>query len=227
MGSPFPRHVGPPLSEAERRIGLSTRRDCLAVAISAALSLVTSLCAAMVCVWIGDVVTALPAGAVPLGIHPIAWIVLAGLSEAARIGIQQRSAARLVARLQTRLMRHAFALGPARLAARRTGGLIALMTQGVEKIALYRQTYLGPLAGAYSPRLSPSPSWHCSSIPSPPSSSSSSPRRPRPRVGVHPGLAPGRGRVAPRPRRTRRPLPRRHSGPGNARRHRLGAPHGR
>lgn len=147
--SPFPRHVGPPLSEAERRIVLDSPSHRLAVWASAALSLITSLSAAMICVWIGQAVAALDVSpkAVPLGVHPFGWIVLAGASEGARVLLEQRAASTLVSSLQIRLLGHAFALGPARVASGRTGSLVSLMTQGAEKIALYRQTYLGPLAG--------------------------------------------------------------------------------
>lgn len=144
----FPHRVGPPLTEAERAIPLAGAHHRGATWLSAALTILTAVAAACVCLWLGRAVDALAAQrSVAFGWDPLGWLALAGISETVRMLVEQRAASDLVATLQRRLLRHAFALGPARLGGEHTGGLVALMTQGAEKIALYRQTYLGPLAG--------------------------------------------------------------------------------
>lgn len=147
-GGPF-GHVGPPLSEEARRVPVSTQSSRRAVVGSAFLSLLTLAAAGMVCVALGQAVSQLASSTDPRipWLSLVSWSFVAAASEWVRISVEQHSAGRLSTELQRRLLTKSFALGPARLARMRSGDLQTLATQGVEKIAAYRQTYLGQMIG--------------------------------------------------------------------------------
>ena len=60
------------------------------------------------------------------------------------------TAAREEGRLRSRLLAHLFDLGPARAADLRSGSTVSLLTDGAERVALYRQTFLAPTAAAFA-----------------------------------------------------------------------------
>lgn len=59
-----------------------------------------------------------------------------------------RSACHQEAALRRRILAHLFTLGPARSARERTGSAVSLLTDGVERVAAYRQTFLAPTIAA-------------------------------------------------------------------------------
>jgi len=68
--------------------------------------------------------------------------------------IARSSAAEQEGAIRTRLLGHIFALGPARAAESRSGASVSLLTDGAERVALYRQTFLAPtVAACLSPAL--------------------------------------------------------------------------
>ena len=68
--------------------------------------------------------------------------------------IARSSAAEQEGAIRTRLLGHLFALGPARSAESRSGASVSLLTDGAERVALYRQTFLAPtVAACLSPAL--------------------------------------------------------------------------
>ena len=68
--------------------------------------------------------------------------------------IARSSAAEQEGAIRNRLLDHLFALGPARAAESRSGASVSLLTDGAERVALYRQTFLAPtVAACLSPAL--------------------------------------------------------------------------
>ncbi|WP_394263730.1 ABC transporter transmembrane domain-containing protein [Trueperella sp.] len=64
-----------------------------------------------------------------------------GLSQATSAGSEEK-------RMRRALLAHAFGLGPARFSGHESGRLVSLMTDSVERVANYRQGYVGQLVGA-------------------------------------------------------------------------------
>lgn len=147
LSSLRPRRRGPQLTARERAIPVATRSGNTAAIISALLVLITQVCTAMVAITVGTALGDHADAPFPW-VRASIWALSAALSECVRIVVEQRSAIGQAHILHRRLMRHAFDLGPARLSRGRTGSLVTLMTQGTEKIAAYRQTYLGQMVGA-------------------------------------------------------------------------------
>ncbi len=75
-------------------------------------------------------------------------IVVAGAAQAASDIVQGRSAAEAEAGLHRRVLQHAFDLGPAMFTGRQTGAITAMLTDQTERVAGYRQTFIGPMIGA-------------------------------------------------------------------------------
>ena len=68
--------------------------------------------------------------------------------------IARSGAAEQEGAIRTRLLDHLFVLGPARAAESRSGASVSLLTDGAERVALYRQTFLAPtVAACLSPAL--------------------------------------------------------------------------
>nr|WP_300337160.1 ATP-binding cassette domain-containing protein [Actinomyces sp.] len=81
-------------------------------------------------------------------------VVAAGAHWAAQ-AVARASAARLEAAIRSRALRHLLHLGPVRATQERTGSTVSLLTDGAERVALYRQTFLAPtVAAALGPALS-------------------------------------------------------------------------
>ena len=80
-------------------------------------------------------------------------VLAAAAAGACQIGVEvlsRTSATREEGRLRSRLLAHLFDLGPARAADLRSGSTVSLLTDGAERVALYRQTFLAPTAAAFA-----------------------------------------------------------------------------
>ncbi|MCZ0859094.1 ABC transporter ATP-binding protein [Actinomyces israelii] len=103
-------------------------------------------------------------GALLPGAAPDAWrhhlasaaaaAVVAGAGQLAAEAVARAGAAQQEGAIRARLLDHIFALGPARAARGRSGASVSLLTDGAERVALYRQTFLAPtVAACLSPAL--------------------------------------------------------------------------
>ena len=145
-------------------IPIGTVRGRRAGAASFALAVLSSLAQAWALVGLGRGLGALLAassGATgPGAAGPGAWrpLLLQAVLAAAAAGacqivveaLSRTSAAREEGRLRSRLLAHLFDLGPARAADLRSGSTVSLLTDGAERVALYRQTFLAPTAAAFA-----------------------------------------------------------------------------
>ena len=140
-------------------IPIGTVRGRRADAVSFALAVLSSLAQAWALVGLGRGLGALlAAGSGAAG--PGAWrplllqaVLAAAVSGACQIVVEalsRTSAAREEGRLRSRLLAHLFDLGPARAADLRSGSTVSLLTDGAERVALYRQTFLAPTAAAFA-----------------------------------------------------------------------------
>ena len=146
-------------------IPIGTVRGRRADAVSFALAVLSSLAQAWALVGLGRGLGALLAvgsgAAVPGAAGSGAWrpllllqaVLAAAVSGACQIGVEalsRTSAAREEGRLRSRLLARLFDLGPARAADLRSGSTVSLLTDGAERVALYRQTFLAPTAAAFA-----------------------------------------------------------------------------
>ena len=145
-------------------IPIGTVRGRRADAASFALAVLSSLAQAWALVGLGRglgaLLTAGSGAAAPGATGLGAWrplllqaVLAAAVSGACQIGVEalsRTSAAREEGRLRSRLLAHLFDLGPARAADLRSGSTVSLLTDGVERVALYRQTFLAPTAAAFA-----------------------------------------------------------------------------
>ena len=145
-------------------IPIGTVRGRRADAASFALAVLSSLAQAWALVGLGRGLGALLAAGsgatAPGAAGPGAWrplllqaVLAAAVSGACQIGVEalsRTSAAREEGRLRSRLLAHLFDLGPARAADLRSGSTVSLLTDGAERVALYRQTFLAPTAAAFA-----------------------------------------------------------------------------
>ena len=145
-------------------IPIGTVRGRRADAASFALAVLSSLAQAWALVGLGRGLGALLAAGsgatAPGAAGPGAWrplllqaVLAAAVSGVCQIGVEalsRTSAAREEGRLRSRLLAHLFDLGPARAADLRSGSTVSLLTDGAERVALYRQTFLAPTAAAFA-----------------------------------------------------------------------------
>ena len=140
-------------------IPIGTVRGRRANAASFALTVLSSLAQAWALVGLGRGLGALLAagsGATAPGAWPpllLQAVLAAAVSGACQIVVEilsRTSAAREEGRLRSRLLAHLFDLGPARAADLRSGSTVSLLTDGAERVALYRQTFLAPTAAAFA-----------------------------------------------------------------------------
>ena len=140
-------------------IPIGTVRGRRAGAASFALAVLSSLAQAWALVGLGRGLGALLAagsGATAPGAWPpllLQAVLAAAVSGACQIVVEalsRTSAAREEGRLRSRLLAHLFDLGPARAADLRSGSTVSLLTDGAERVALYRQTFLAPTAAAFA-----------------------------------------------------------------------------
>ena len=145
-------------------IPIGTVRGRRADAASFALAVLSSLAQAWALVGLGRGLGALLAAGsgatAPGATGPGAWrplllqaVLAAAVSGACQIVVEalsRTSAAREEGRLRSRLLAHLFDLGPARAADLRSGSTVSLLTDGAERVALYRQTFLAPTAAAFA-----------------------------------------------------------------------------
>ena len=111
---------------------------------------------------LGSILPTGPAGSDPL-LHGNAGSLLITAAISAALCALFLGVADLVARkgacreeplLRARALSHLFTLGPGRTARQRTGSTVSLLTDGAERVAVYRQTFLAPtLAAGLSPAL--------------------------------------------------------------------------
>ena len=140
-------------------IPIGTVRGRRADAASFALAVLSSLAQAWALVGLGRGLGALLAASSG-ATAPGAWrplllqaVLAAAVSGACQIVVEilsRTSAAREEGRLRSRLLAHLFDLGPARAADLRSGSTVSLLTDGAERVALYRQTFLAPTAAAFA-----------------------------------------------------------------------------
>ena len=145
-------------------IPIGTVRGRRANAVSFALTVLSSLAQAWALVGLGRslgaLLTAGSGSAAPGAAGSGAWrplllqaVLAAAVAGACQIGVEalsRTSAAREEGRLRSRLLAHLFDLGPARAADLRSGSTVSLLTDGAERVALYRQTFLAPTAAAFA-----------------------------------------------------------------------------
>ena len=145
-------------------IPIGTVRGRRANAGSFALTVLSSLAQAWALVGLGRslgaLLTAGSGSAAPGAAGSGAWrplllqaVLAAAVSGACQIVVEalsRTSAAREEGRLRSRLLAHLFDLGPARAADLRSGSTVSLLTDGAERVALYRQTFLAPTAAAFA-----------------------------------------------------------------------------
>lgn len=82
-------------------------------------------------------------------------VLVAGIAHLLAGRIARDSSAQLEADIRARGLRHLFYLGPTASTDARTGSTVSLLTDGAERVALYRQTFLAPtIAAAAGPALS-------------------------------------------------------------------------
>ena len=140
-------------------IPIGTVRGRRAAIASFVLAVLGSLAQAWALVGLGRALGALltaGGGAVAAG----AWrplllqaVLAAAAAGACQVGVEvlsRTSATREEGRLRSRLLAHLFDLGPARAADLRSGSTVSLLTDGAERVALYRQTFLAPTAAAFA-----------------------------------------------------------------------------
>lgn len=94
----------------------------------------------------------------PLTGEPVRpWVVVVGLVLALVAGaatfasgmVQHRSGAWVERTLRQRQLRHALDLGPAMLGEEQAGAAVSMLTDSTERVATYRQTFIGPTAGIF------------------------------------------------------------------------------
>ena len=146
-----PRRPGPQLP-------VGTRAGRTANAVSFTLGVLSSLAQAWTLISVGHALGALaPARTSPLPVGPylvqaLIAALLAALAQAGAETTSRASAASEEARLRQRVLNHLLDLGPARATHLRSGSTVSLLTDGAERVALYRQTFLAPtLASALAP----------------------------------------------------------------------------
>ena len=139
------------------RVGTSAGRR--ANAVSSALTLVAGLAQGWALIGLGRSLGALLPGAGAGDWRPrltsaAAAAVVAGAGRLAVEAIARSSAAEQEGAIRARLLDHLLSLGPAHAAESRSGATVSLLTDGAERVALYRQTFLAPtVAAALSPAL--------------------------------------------------------------------------
>jgi ATP-binding cassette subfamily C protein CydD len=90
-------------------------------------------------------------GAAP---EPITWVALFGLPVVAGLAawavpfLSARDQAADEAAERHRIIRHVFRLGAAQRSRERTGSIVSTATDGIERAAAYRGTFLGPMIGS-------------------------------------------------------------------------------
>ena len=154
-----PRRGRRPGGAAEPRIPVGTIAGRRASAASFVLILVSGLAQGWALISAGRGLGALLPGAAPGAWRPhlvaaAAAAVVAGAGRLSAEAIARSSAAEQEGAIRARLLGHLFALGPARAAESRSGASVSLLTDGAERVALYRQTFLAPtVAACLSPAL--------------------------------------------------------------------------
>ena len=139
------------------RVGTSAGRR--ANAVSSALTLVAGLAQGWALIGLGRSLGALLPGAGAGDWRPrlasaAAAAVVAGAGRLSVEAIARSSAAEQEGAIRARLLDHLLSLGPAHAAESRSGATVSLLTDGAERVALYRQTFLAPtVAAALSPAL--------------------------------------------------------------------------
>lgn len=91
----------------------------------------------------------------PVGTYLVQALVAALLAALTQVGVEtvsRASATSEEAHLRRRVLSHLLDLGPARATHLRSGSTVSLLTDGAERVALYRQTFLAPtLASVLAP----------------------------------------------------------------------------
>ena len=140
-------------------IPIGTVRGRRAGAASFALAVLSSLAQAWALVGLGRGLGALlaagsgataPGAWRPLLLQAVLAAAVSGACQIVVEALSRTSAAREEGRLRSRLLGHLFDLGPARAADLRSGSTVSLLTDGVERVALYRQTFLAPTAASFA-----------------------------------------------------------------------------
>lgn len=153
---------------AGTRVPVGSRAGRRANTGAAVLTILSCLAEAWALICLARALTALAVGA---GLLDAAWheapgapgallaqagtAALASALAAASVQlIARRSAATEEGELRRRALAHLLDLGPAHAGSARSGATVSLLTDGVERVALYRQTFLAPtVAAAAAPLL--------------------------------------------------------------------------
>ncbi|WP_080461801.1 ABC transporter ATP-binding protein/permease [Actinomyces gaoshouyii] len=138
------------------RIPLATPSSKRANLASFCLTVLASLAQGWSLISAGRALGALIDGTTPAAL--LASALLSGtasaLAAAGARAVSLGSAAREEAALRRRVLAHLMGLGPARAARQRTGSTVSVLTDGAERVALYRQTFLAPtIAAGLAPAL--------------------------------------------------------------------------
>ncbi|MCI7456867.1 ABC transporter ATP-binding protein [Actinomyces urogenitalis] len=161
-----PATTGATRSTREPRPALGTRRGCQATAAAAATTTAGALAQAWALICLGRGLGALSPSLMP--VTPAARLadptadwrasalqaVLAALVAAVCAGatqlIARSSAASEEGHIRRRVLAHLLDLGPGAVSEARSGATVALLTDGAERVAAYRQTFLAPTIAAVS-----------------------------------------------------------------------------
>lgn len=129
---------------------LASPRGRRANAATLSLSILGALAGGWALITTGRALGALVAGQAA-GEHLMIAAVAALISAVCQMGdqlVSRSSATREEAHLRRLTLTHLLALGPARTVEARSGSTVSLLTDGAERVALYRQTFLAPTAAA-------------------------------------------------------------------------------
>lgn len=123
---------------------------------SIVLSVATSISTALAFVFLGQVLQAAVSSqtfALPLTLALIA-IACAALLSSYVIGMTGQASAQEEGKIRKRIMDHTMALGPVDRTDERSGSLASQATDGVERVAMFKLTFFGPMiASAISPMI--------------------------------------------------------------------------
>ena len=130
---------------------LGTRAGSRVIRLSLILGLITTASTGGLFVLLGKAIDAAHDGTT-VGGGTIAGIIILALLSTLIVGfslfLTQTSAAWEELHLRRKLVHHLMDLGTQERSAERTGSIVSLLTDDTERIAYYRQTFLGPMIGS-------------------------------------------------------------------------------
>lgn len=136
------------------KINLMSDQAGKTVKQSIVLSVCTALCTSLSLVFLGQVLQAIINHDAYAGwlTAALVTIVCAAVLSAVVIGVTGNASVREETHIRRKLLRHVLALGPVDRSDDRSGSLASSATDGVERVAMFKLTFFGPMiASAISP----------------------------------------------------------------------------